>query len=157
MTINPDAWLHLKRTVRFGDTDAAGVIHFLNIYRWSHEAWEESLQNYGLKASNVFPTNNLKNQKNRLLIGLPIIHCQADFWRPIQTGDNLLIDLTPKKIDNGKFETKFKFKRDQEHIAQSLVRHQAIHTLSHQRCELPKEIELWLEASSLNNGISLCE
>ncbi len=157
MTINSGTWLNLKRTVRFGDTDAAGVIHFLNIFKWSHEAWEESIQNYGLTVSDIFPTNNFENQSNRLVIGLPIIHCQADFWRPIKTGDDLLIELIPKKIDNGRFETKFKFRRHQEHIAQSLVRHQAINSLSHKRCELPQGILLWLEASSLNNGISLCE
>ena len=37
-------WLQLHRVVRFGDTDAAGVMHFHQLLRWCHEAWEESLE-----------------------------------------------------------------------------------------------------------------
>ena len=33
-------WLRLERTVRFGDTDAAGVIQFHQLLRWCHEAYE---------------------------------------------------------------------------------------------------------------------
>ena len=38
--MQPPAWLQLHRKVRFGDTDAAGVMHFHQLLRWSHEAWE---------------------------------------------------------------------------------------------------------------------
>ena len=31
------AWLELRRVVRFGDTDAAGVMHFHQLLRWCHE------------------------------------------------------------------------------------------------------------------------
>jgi 1,4-dihydroxy-2-naphthoyl-CoA hydrolase len=34
----PSTWLQLQRTVRFGDTDAAGVMPFLQLMRWCHEA-----------------------------------------------------------------------------------------------------------------------
>jgi len=41
-------WLNLKRRVRFGDCDSANVIHFHNLLKWSHEAWEESMDKYGI-------------------------------------------------------------------------------------------------------------
>ena len=50
---NPQDWLQLERRVRFGDTDAAGVMHFHQLLRWCHEAWEESLQRYGIHAGSV--------------------------------------------------------------------------------------------------------
>ena len=37
-------WLHLNRIVRFGETDAAGVMHFYKLLGWCHESWEASLQ-----------------------------------------------------------------------------------------------------------------
>jgi 1,4-dihydroxy-2-naphthoyl-CoA hydrolase len=51
----PPPWLRLERRVRFGDTDAAGVMHFHQLLRWCHEAWEESLERYGITAAAVFP------------------------------------------------------------------------------------------------------
>ena len=44
-------WLELSRTVRFSDTDAAGVMHFQKLLDWCHQAWEESLECFGLPAS----------------------------------------------------------------------------------------------------------
>ena len=65
MTIKSDQWLLMKRKVRFGDTDAAGVMHFYQLLRWCHESWEESLEIYGVPASKVFPnsTNDDQNPK----------------------------------------------------------------------------------------------
>ncbi len=157
MTINPELWLHLKRTVRFGDTDAAGVIHFFQLLRWCHEAWEESLENYGLQASDVFPNTNFKNDQNRILVFLPIIHCQADFWKPLHTGDHLEIELIPEKLGRERFQIKFKFKLDNDYVAQALIRHQAIDSLTRKGSALPEPIDLWLEASSLSKGITTCE
>ena len=52
---SPDHWLKLQRLVHFGDTDAAGVMHFHQLLRWCHEAWEESLERYGIATGSVFP------------------------------------------------------------------------------------------------------
>ena len=48
-------WLNLKRRVRFGDCDSANVIHFHNLLKWSHEAWEESMDKYGIPINEIFP------------------------------------------------------------------------------------------------------
>ncbi|MGA0279943.1 MAG: thioesterase family protein, partial [Vulcanococcus sp.] len=48
--MNPNSWLMLCRSVRFGETDAAGVMHFQQLLRWCHEAYEESLERFGLNA-----------------------------------------------------------------------------------------------------------
>ena len=75
----PEHWLLIKRVVRFGETDAAGVIHFHNLLRWCHEAWEESLYNYGLHANDVFPNGISINRDQQLAIALPVVSCSADF------------------------------------------------------------------------------
>ncbi len=155
--INPEAWLNLKRVVRFGDTDAAGVMHFVQLFRWCHEAWEESLEIYGLEVSSIFPNANSHMNDRDPLIGLPIIHCQADFWKPMQTGDPLMTELMPEKLDAGKFQTQFRFKLNDQYVAQALIRHQAINSLTRSCCSLPERIELWLEASSLRKGVAKCD
>ena len=139
-------WLFLERIVRFGDTDAAGVIHFYHLLRWSHEAWEESLQVFGLKAIDIFPS--LVDIKSLIPIALPIVHCEADFFSPIRIEDHLEIELSPLRLDAGCFQVKYGFKKDKNIVANSLIRHRAIHTESRHPCDLPEDIDRWLEASS---------
>ena len=83
--MNSKDWLHIKHIVRFGDTDAAGVIHFHQLMRWCHEAWEESLNIYGIKAIDIFPS--IIDNKSTLSTALPIVHCEADFYSPIRIGE----------------------------------------------------------------------
>ena len=147
---NAQHWLLLKRTVRFGETDAAGVIHFQNLLRWSHEAWEESLQKYGIHSSDVFPS--ACQEVDLLEVGMPIVHCKADFRLPIKTGDELEISLLPEKISIESFQVQSNFQRDGENVALGLIRHLSINVQTRQRCELPSNINRWLEASALNLG-----
>ena len=147
-TINPESWLFLKRIVRFGDTDAAGVMHFHQLLRWCHEAWEESLDQYGLSADIIFPNSNTKKDKN--FVALPIVHCEADFFHPLQVGDHLDVLLSPKKLDVGSFQVETKFLLKDHDVAKALVKHYSINSESRARCSLPQGITSWLEASSSN-------
>ena len=109
----------LKRVVRFGETDAAGVIHFQNLLRWSHEAWEESLEKYGLASQDLFPSGPIA--ANNPKVALPIVHCSADFLLPINTGDQLEIYVIPEKIDFCSFQVKTHFLRDRGIVAKGLI------------------------------------
>ncbi len=149
--IKPEHWLSLRRDVRFGEIDSAGVIHFYQLLRWCHEAWEESLQRYGLQASDVFPVAN--NEGKPLQVALPIVHCEADFRAPIRTGHSLEVKLSPERIDMGSFQVQTKFQREGDFVAMGLIRHVAIDVQTRQRSSLPEGINLWLEASALHLGI----
>ena len=127
--MNPDSWLLLCRTVRFGDTDAAGVMHFHQLLRWCHEAYEESLERYGLPATEIFPTPS-----KIPAIALPLVHCSADFLAPLACGDPLAIQLEPHRLDSGSFEVHYIFRSGERSAAKALTRHLAIETTSRQRC-----------------------
>ncbi len=143
-------WLYLKRVVRFGDTDAAGVMHFHHLFRWCHEAWEESLETYGLSLNQVFP--DITNMQESLMVGLPIVHCEADFFLPMTTGDHLEIELLPLKLDVSSFEMQVRFKCLGQETALALIRHVAINFRSRKRCPLPNAISLWLEDSAIKRA-----
>ena len=151
--MQPSAWLHLKRKVRFGDTDAAGVMHFHQLLRWNHEAWEESLELYGMSTSSLFPGS--RGQQHPPAIALPVVHCEATFRQPVHGGDHLDVALQPKRLNPGSFEVRCTFHHHSEVVAQGLIRHVAIHAQSRQRCALPEEIDLWLEASTVGQINSL--
>ncbi len=142
----------MQRIVRFGDTDAAGVIHFHHLFRWCHEAWEESLDQYGLQAIEIFPSS--VDMQSQFSTALPIVHCEADFLSPIRIGDKLQLTLLPRKIDLNSFQIEYIFKLKQKKVAIALVRHRAIDPKTRHLCGLSTCIDRWLEASTLNRGIS---
>jgi 1,4-dihydroxy-2-naphthoyl-CoA hydrolase len=135
-------WLLLCRTVRFGDTDAAGVMHFHQLLRWCHEAYEESLERFGVAGTAIFP-----NPSRRLAVALPIVHASADYRRPLACGDPLAIELRPLQLDGGSFEIRYRFLHDGQEAATGLTRHRAIDAASRRRTDLPAGIVGWLEAS----------
>ncbi len=145
-SLDPSSWLLLGRTVRFGDTDAAGVMHFHQLLRWCHEAYEESLERFGIPTAEVFPRPG-----HTPAIALPIVHCSADFLAPLACGDPLAIQLEPRRIDPGCFELTYTFHRSNpreiQPVARGLSRHLAINSASRTRCPLPDPMVRWLEAS----------
>ena len=143
-----DDWLLLCRTVRFGDTDAAGVVHFVRLLEWCHQAYEESLERFGLGAAEVFPT-----PAQTPAVALPIVHCSADFRRPLVCGDPLSIQLEPRRLDPGCCEIHGLFCCGPDTVATGLTRHLAISSATRQRCSLPEPINRWLEASGLGGGV----
>jgi 1,4-dihydroxy-2-naphthoyl-CoA hydrolase len=146
--MDPNSWLLLCRTVRFGDTDAAGVVHFPRLLDWCHQAYEESLERFGLAAREIFPSPDHTPE-----VALPVVHCQADFLAPLVVGDPLAIQLEPRRLDPGSFELRYSFHKQQQPAARALSRHLAITSASRHRCPLPAPINRWLEASSLGQGI----
>ena len=145
---NPREWLCLKRTVRFGETDAAGVVHFLELFRWCHETWEESLEKYGIVLQEIFPTTQINT--SQLDLALPVVKCEANYFQPLYVGDTINIELNPEKIDDSSLVLRFKFKKNGETIGTANIKHVSINPITRDICELSKQINLWLHESSLN-------
>lgn len=155
--MHADQWLLLCRSVRFGETDGAGVMHFHHLLRWCHEAYEESLERFGIPCAEVFPQAPWAQGEPPPVappeVALPIVHCSADFLRPLRVGDPLAIALCPLRVDPGSFEVRYSFASAGEPVARGLTRHVAITAADRRRCMLPEPIARWLEASSLTAGI----
>ena len=145
---NPREWLFLKRTVRFGDTDAAGVVHFLELFRWCHETWEESLEKYGIVLQEIFPTTQINT--SQLNIALPIVQCEANYFQPLYVGDTINIELNPKKLNESSFLLRFRLVKNGEDISSIKIKHVSINPITREKCALSKQIDMWLYQSSLN-------
>ena len=145
--LNPKEWLWCKRTVRFGETDAAGVVHFLELFRWCHEAWEESLEKYGIVLQDIFPTIHINI--SQLDVSLPVVHCDANYFKPLFVGDSINTELYPEKINDSSFIIRFKFKKNGEQIGLTNIKHVSINPITRKKCSLSKQINLWLEESVL--------
>lgn len=124
------------RTIRFQDTDAAGVVYFANVLAMCHEAYEESLAASGI---------NLKSFFSNPSVAFPIVHASVDFIRPMFCGDKLLIQLTPKFLTDNEFEISYQIVAAADKVvAQAITKHVCIDAARRTRTQLPDEISQWL-------------
>ena len=142
-------WLYSKRTVRFGETDGAGVMYFVQLLKWCHETWEESLEKFGISLRQVFPSININSTHPE--VSLPIVHCEAKYFEPLYIGDTINIELYPEKVNSFSFILRFKFKKNSEEVGIASIKHISINSFSRKRCPLSKEINSWLEESILDS------
>jgi 1,4-dihydroxy-2-naphthoyl-CoA hydrolase len=127
-----------NRTVRFQDTDAAGVVYFANVLSICHEAYEASLAASGI---------NLKSFFNNPTAAIPIIHASVDFLRPMFCGDKLLIHLTPQQLGENKFEIAYQIveaSSSEQQLAKAITKHVCINPITRTRTQLPEAITHWL-------------
>ena len=150
--MKPNNWLILKRKVRFGDCDSAGVIHFHNLLKWSHESWEESIDIYGIPYQDIFPSS--LSHKNQCMF--PIVNCEANFFSAIKIGDLLSIKIFPKKINNHLFQVNTLFLKDEINVAEGKIIHCSLDVDSKLKVKLPDQLERWIEASNINTNLKEC-
>ena len=142
---NPSEWLCFKRTARFGETDSAGVVHFLQLFKWCHESWEESLEKYGIILQEIFPTNQINKREQDVV--LPVVHCEAKYFQPLYVGDSIITELYPEKINESSFLIRFKLKKNGEEIGLIKVKHVSINPITREKCSLSNQINLWIDQS----------
>jgi 1,4-dihydroxy-2-naphthoyl-CoA hydrolase len=133
-----------QRTVRFQDTDAAGVVYFANTLTMCHEAYEASLIAAGIEVRQFFKSGANSSCE---AIAIPIVHAEADYLRPAFCGDHHEIQLTPTLQSDHAFEIQYivyEADHPEKLVSKALTRHFCINSTSRQRQPLPQEILDWL-------------
>ena len=125
------------RTIRFHDTDAAGVVYFANVLAMCHEAYEESLLTAGINLKMFFSDSS---------IAIPIIHSSGDFFSPMFCGEKVLIQGTPQQLSESKFEIAYQIVAvlSEQPLAKAITRHVCIELSTRTRTQLPEMIIQWL-------------
>jgi 1,4-dihydroxy-2-naphthoyl-CoA hydrolase len=126
-------------TVRFRDTDAAGVVYFANVLAICHEAYEASLAASGIEARSFFRHPSA---------AVPIVHASVDFLRPVSCGDRLIVQLIPRPLPENSFEIAYEIFADPKGdrpLAKALTRHVCIDPDRRKRRSLPVILQNWLD------------
>jgi len=126
------------RTVRFQDTDAAGVVYFANVLAMCHEAYEASLA-----ATEI----DLKGFFSNSAIAIPIVHAEVDFFRPLFCGDQLQIQLTPQLLSTQEFIIHYQIfttEMSDRALSKAQTRHVCIDPTARARRDLPDMMLAWL-------------
>lgn len=127
-----------SRTVRFADTDAAGVVFFANYLAICHEAYEESLAAAGIELQGFF--------KNTGVV-VPIARSEAAYLRPLQPGDKLRVSVAPEALSENSFAVRFEIFRvgSVEKIAARIrTEHVATSPAKRERVPLPPALAAWV-------------
>ncbi|MEO7597724.1 MAG: thioesterase family protein [Opitutus sp.] len=128
------------RTVRFADTDAAGVVFFANYLAFCHEAYEESLAAAGIELQTFF--------KNTGVV-VPISKSEAAYLRPLFPGDKLRISAKPERLSENSFSIQYEIHRvtTVEKLAARLrTEHVATSLEKKERVSLPPALSAWVDA-----------
>lgn len=126
------------RTVRFQDTDAAGVVYFANVLAMCHEAYEASLVAAGVDLKTFFSGSE---------IAIPIVHASVDFLKPMFCGDRLEIHLNVIQLKDSEFEIHYRLLpagSAEKPLSQAITRHVCIEVKPRSRCPLPEFMHEWL-------------
>lgn len=128
-----------SRTVRFADTDAAGVVYFANYLSLCHEAYEESLAASGIDLAAFFRDTG---------VVVPIAKSESEYLRPLRPGDKLRITLAARRLSDNSFETRYeihKLGRPEKLAARVRMEHVATSPAKRERVPLPEALVKWLE------------
>lgn len=127
--------------VRFGDVDRAGITYYPSLLHYCHVAMEE-----------YFETElqlGLPELFDRLETGIPIVHVEADFKKPLQFGEKLTVRVAVQEIRHRSFTLQFTIlKHPNEVCAHASVTHVAVDLPTFQPCPIPALLLERLEASS---------
>ncbi|WP_038016529.1 thioesterase family protein [Synechococcus sp. PCC 7335] len=99
------------RTIRFHETDAAGVVYFANILTFCHEAYEAALSEIPIDQALFFSVSNL--------YPIPIVHAEADYFKPLLCGDKITITLVPVQLSAYSYEVRYTFNYQQAELSTS--------------------------------------
>lgn len=130
-----------ERTIRFADTDAAGVVFFPNYLALCHEAYEEALAAAGIDVRAFF------SGQDGLM--LPVSRSEADYLRPLHVGDRVRVTLTPSQLTEASFALDGELAKPgppEKRVARVRTEHVCIAIRTRGRMPLPPALAAWIAA-----------
>jgi len=77
-----------RTKIRLKSTDATGALYFSEQFNFAMETFEEFLKERGFSLKELMDSSYL----------FPVVHAQADYFAPLQVGDELEITLSVAKL-----------------------------------------------------------
>jgi 4-hydroxybenzoyl-CoA thioesterase len=120
-------------TVRFGDTDPAGLVYYPNIFHYFHIALEEFFAaRCGLSYQRLMADER---------IGFPTVNAQAEFFVPIVYGDELDVEIFVSRTGNSSATFQYSARRasDQTLCARATQIHVAMNLDTRRPLPIPEK------------------
>ena len=92
----------ITRFVEFSETDAAGIMHFSNFFRFMESVEHAFFRSLGL---------SLAQPRSGLELGLPRVHAECDYFLPLHVEDEVRVHLLVERIGQRSLTYQFRFRR----------------------------------------------
>lgn len=92
----------ITRFVEFSETDAAGIMHFSNFFRFMESAEHAFFRSLGI---------SLAQPGNGLEIGLPRVHAECDYAAPLRVEDKVRVHLLVERKGRSSLSYQYRFSR----------------------------------------------
>ena len=122
-------------TVRLLHSDAAGVIFFPNAFLLEQESFERLLEAGDIR---------MREMLDGVLAPTPVVHCEADFARPVRVGDRLTVRLAGVGIGDSSFVLAWAMELEGAAAIAVRVRRASIDRSSGRAIVLPERLRSWL-------------
>ena len=129
--------------VRLSHTDAAGVIFYPKVFELEQELFERWLEAGGF---------SLRDMLERRLAPTPIVHCEADYRRPVRVGDRMTVRLAAIEIGRSGYSLQWSFLLEGELVMSARVKRVAIDVEAGESVDLPEAFRAWLEETQARTG-----
>lgn len=124
--------------VRLKHSDAAGVIFFPNAFQVEQEFFERWLESGGM---------SLRGMLDGTHPPTPVVHCEADFRRPVRVGDRLRVRLAAVGIGRTSYTLSWEMSVDGVPAIEVRVRRAALDRTAGAAVELDRDLRAWLEST----------
>lgn len=132
------------RTIRFSDTDAAGIVFFARYLAICHEAYEEALATAGLPLATFFSDHG---------VIVPIAKSEASYLRPLACGEKIRVEVTPRRLSENSFALEFFLWKlplpgsaaGEKRAAVARTEHVCISSATRERQPLPAALAAWVD------------
>lgn len=129
-----------KTNIKLHDTDAAGVVFFVNYFRIAHTAYEAFLKSIGCGLDFI-----IRHSDYLVLIA----HAEADYVRALQLGDVVTIALKAVKVGQTSFELMTQLKDKSGNVAATVrTVHVAVSKKTAQKIDVPEKLRAGLKSIS---------
>jgi 1,4-dihydroxy-2-naphthoyl-CoA hydrolase len=130
-----------RRVVRLRDTDAAGVIFFVNYFNFAHETYELFLKEIGYSPRRII-------QQESFL--LPIVHAESDYHQMIGLEDEVTIVLSVNRIGKTSFTLVYDyFLENQELVGSVKTVHVCVDKTTLKKRPIPEDFQQALKKYKL--------
>ncbi|MDZ7766307.1 MAG: thioesterase family protein [Melioribacteraceae bacterium] len=120
-----------KERLSFYDCDPAGIIFFASLLKIAHTTYEKFL-------AHISPNRNFFFDKELVL---PIIHCEADYHKPLKAFDEIDVSVVVKDVRDNSFELNYKFEIDSKLYAEAKTIHVCVEKNKFEKTSLPIQLK----------------